>query len=72
MRARHTAGKARLAAESQAQDTRPVRERLSHSRLTDAHDELLYVIRKPENHFARLVLVWAGRKACRALLGRPR
>ena len=28
---------------------------LSRSRLTDAHDELLYVIRKPEDRFARLV-----------------
>jgi len=29
--------------------------RLSRGRLTDAHDELLYVIRKPEDRFARLV-----------------
>jgi hypothetical protein len=29
---------------------------LSRGRLTDAHDELLYVIRKPEDRFARLVL----------------
>ena len=28
---------------------------LSHGRLTDAHDELVYVIRKPEDRFARLV-----------------
>ena len=28
---------------------------LSRGRLTDAHDELLYVIRKPEDRFARLV-----------------
>ncbi len=28
---------------------------LSRGRLTNAHDELLYVIRKPEDHFARLV-----------------
>jgi hypothetical protein len=41
---------------------------LSRGRLTDAHDELLYVIRKPEDHFARLVLVW---QACEALPGSP-
>jgi hypothetical protein len=29
--------------------------RLARGRLTDAHDEVLYVIRKPENHFARVV-----------------
>jgi hypothetical protein len=29
--------------------------RLTHGRLTDAHDEVLYVIRKPEDHFARVV-----------------
>jgi SAM-dependent methyltransferase len=29
--------------------------RLSRGRLTDTHDELLYVIRKPEDRFARLV-----------------
>jgi SAM-dependent methyltransferase len=29
--------------------------RLTRGRLTDAHDELLYVIRKPEDHFARVV-----------------
>jgi SAM-dependent methyltransferase len=29
--------------------------RLSRGRLTDSHDELLYVIRKPEDRFARLV-----------------
>jgi hypothetical protein len=28
---------------------------LSRGRLTDAHDELLFVIRKPEDRFARLV-----------------
>ena len=28
---------------------------LSRGRLTDEHDELLYVIRKPEDRFARLV-----------------
>ena len=28
---------------------------LSRGRLTDAHDEMLYVIRKPEDRFARLV-----------------
>jgi hypothetical protein len=28
---------------------------LSRGRLTDGHDELLYVIRKPEDRFARLV-----------------
>jgi hypothetical protein len=27
---------------------------LSRGRLTDEHDELLYVIRKPEDRFARL------------------
>jgi hypothetical protein len=29
--------------------------RLTRGRLTDAHDEVLYVIRKPENCFARVV-----------------
>ncbi|HET9967850.1 MAG TPA: hypothetical protein VFQ68_06400 [Streptosporangiaceae bacterium] len=29
--------------------------RLTHRRLTDAHDEVLYVIRKPEERFARVV-----------------
>ncbi len=29
--------------------------RLTRGRLTDAHDEVLYVIRKPEDHFARVV-----------------
>jgi SAM-dependent methyltransferase len=29
--------------------------RLTRGRLTDAHDEVLYVIRKPEDHFARIV-----------------
>jgi hypothetical protein len=29
--------------------------RLSGGRLTDAHDEVLYVIRKPEDRFARVV-----------------
>jgi hypothetical protein len=29
--------------------------RLTHGRLTDAHDEVLYVIRKPEERFARVV-----------------
>ena len=28
---------------------------LTRGRLTDAHDEVLYVIRKPEEHFARVV-----------------
>jgi hypothetical protein len=28
---------------------------LTRGRCTDAHDELLYVIRKPEDRFARLV-----------------
>ena len=30
--------------------------RLSRGRLTDAHDEMLFVIRKPEDRFARVVL----------------
>ena len=34
---------------------RALTARLSRGRLTDAHDELLYVIRKPEDRFARLV-----------------
>jgi hypothetical protein len=29
--------------------------RLTRGRLTDAHDEVLYVIRKPEERFARVV-----------------
>jgi SAM-dependent methyltransferase len=29
--------------------------RLTRGRLTDAHDEVLYVIRKPEEHFARVM-----------------
>ncbi len=29
--------------------------RLTRGRLTDAHDEVLYVMRKPEDHFARVV-----------------
>jgi hypothetical protein len=29
--------------------------RLTRGRLTDAHDEVLYVIRKPEDYFARVV-----------------
>jgi hypothetical protein len=29
--------------------------RVSRGRLTDAHDEVLYIIRKPENRFARVV-----------------
>ena len=29
--------------------------RLSRGRLSDAHDEVLYVIRKPEDRFARVV-----------------
>jgi len=29
--------------------------RVSRGRLTDAHDEVLYVIRKPEDRFARVV-----------------
>ena len=29
--------------------------RLSGGRLTDAHEELLYVLRKPENRFARVI-----------------
>jgi hypothetical protein len=29
--------------------------RLTRGRLTDAHDEVLYVIRKPQDHFARVV-----------------
>jgi hypothetical protein len=29
--------------------------RLTHGRLTDAHDEVLYVIRRPEECFARVV-----------------
>jgi len=29
--------------------------RLSRGRLTDAHEEMLYVIRKPEDRFARLI-----------------
>jgi SAM-dependent methyltransferase len=29
--------------------------RLTHGRLTDAHDEVLYVIRRPEDRFARVV-----------------
>ena len=28
---------------------------VSRGRLTDAHDEVLYVIRKPEDRFARVV-----------------
>lgn len=35
--------------------TRALIARLSRGRLTDAHDEMLYVIRKPEDRFARLV-----------------
>jgi SAM-dependent methyltransferase len=35
--------------------SRAVVSRLTRGRLTDAHDELLYVIRKPENWFARVV-----------------
>jgi SAM-dependent methyltransferase len=31
--------------------------RLSRGRLTDAHDEMLFVIRKPEDRFARVVLI---------------
>jgi hypothetical protein len=31
--------------------------RLSRDRLTDAHDEMLFVIRKPEDRFARVVLI---------------
>ena len=29
--------------------------RLTRDRLTDAHDEVLYVIRKPQDRFARVV-----------------
>jgi hypothetical protein len=29
--------------------------RLTRGRLTDAHDEVLYVIKKPEDRFARVV-----------------
>ena len=46
--------------------------RLSRGRMTDAHDELLYVIRKPEDRVARLVLVRQACEACRAPRGRPR
>jgi hypothetical protein len=28
---------------------------VGRGRLTDAHDEVLYVIRRPEDHFARVV-----------------
>jgi hypothetical protein len=30
-------------------------DRMSRGRLADAHDEVLYVIRRPENRFARVV-----------------
>jgi len=36
---------------------------VSRGRLTDAHDEVLFVIRKPEDRFARVVLTDAGRPA---------
>lgn len=36
--------------------TRGLIARLSRGRLTDAHDEMLFVIRKPEDRFARVVL----------------
>jgi SAM-dependent methyltransferase len=36
--------------------TRGLITRLSRGRLTDAHDEMLFVIRKPEDRFARVVL----------------
>jgi len=46
---------------------------LSRSKLTDAHDELLYVIRKPEDRFTRLVLVWQSWFGTpRGLPGSPR
>jgi SAM-dependent methyltransferase len=40
--------------------------RLSRGRLTDAHDEMLFVIRKPEDRFARVVLTprRPGRRTC--------
>jgi len=54
--------------------------RLSRGRYADSHDELLYVIRKPLDRFARVVLARRGRyprrrRACplrsRHLVGRP-
>jgi SAM-dependent methyltransferase len=36
--------------------TRGLIARLSRGRVTDAHDEMLFVIRKPEDRFARVVL----------------
>ncbi len=39
--------------------------RLSRGRYADRHDELLYVIRKPLDRFARVVLVRSGAMANR-------
>jgi hypothetical protein len=35
--------------------TQRVLARLSGGRLTDEHEELMYVLRKPENRFARVI-----------------
>ncbi|HEX6528071.1 MAG TPA: methyltransferase domain-containing protein [Streptosporangiaceae bacterium] len=47
--------------------------RFSRGRLTDAHDQVLFVVRKPEDRFARVVLVCLPRRArCTDLLAEGR